>query len=82
MGRSLREMGGLLMPGSDAKKDSGFDITTVVQEVGKFTRKVDSLSKAVDYVAMELMPQIFGDKVDEVYRSTRKTMDYFIKFFL
>jgi anaerobic glycerol-3-phosphate dehydrogenase len=55
------------------------DLQEVVQEIGKFTRKVDKLSKAVDYVTVELMPQVFGNKINDVYRQTRKSLDYIMR---
>ena len=37
------------------------DIEEVVEQVGKFQRKVDSLSKAVDYLTDEVMPDLFKE---------------------
>ena len=74
-------MGGLLIVAEPPQsKSSGFDLTTLTQEVGKFTRKINSLSKAVDYLSTELLPQVVGEtKVDEVYRNTKKGLDYFMR---
>ena len=68
------------MSNEEKKMDiKSFDLQEIVQEVGKFTRKVDKLSKAVDYVTVELMPQVFGDKINDAYRQTRKSLDYIMR---
>jgi hypothetical protein len=62
------------------KKSEGFDLSNMVQEIGKFTRNFNTLSKIVDYISLDLMPKMFGDNVDEVYRQTKKNIDNFIRY--
>jgi hypothetical protein len=62
------------------KKSEGFDLSNMVQEIGKVTRNFNTLSKIVDYVSLDLMPKMFGEKVDEVYRQTKKNIDNFIRY--
>lgn len=64
------------------KKTEGFDLSNMVQEIGKVTRNFNTLSKLVDYVSLDLMPKLFGEKVDEVYQQTKKNIDNFIRYLI
>ena len=56
----------------EAKKDP-------MQEIMKFSRKVNTLSKFVDYVANELIPTVFRNNVVDVYRNSSKLIDNIIR---
>ena len=58
------------------------DFESIVQEVGKAQRKIESLSKVVDLVIDEVMPQIFKERVAEAYENTQKIVDHFIRHLL
>ncbi len=58
------------------------DIEEVVEQVGKFQRKVDSLSKAVDYLTDEVMPDLFKENLEKAYKNTQKAVDHIIKYLL
>jgi hypothetical protein len=53
-------------------------IDEIMQNVGKITRKFDSLSKVVDYVNEELIPSIFGDKTEKIFEMNKKAIEDFI----
>ena len=53
-------------------------IDEIIQNVGKITRKFDSLSKVVDYVNEELVPSLFGEKTEEIFEKNKKAIDDFI----
>lgn len=62
---------------SDNKKK--FDVNAIVQEVGKFTRKVNSVSKFLDYAAEEVMPKLFKENLEKANKDLHKQIGYIIK---
>ena len=68
---------------SNSSADSkSINFEEIVQEVGKAQRKVDSLSKVVDLIIDEIMPEIFKERVAEAYENTQKIVDHFIRHLL
>ena len=60
-------------------KDS-INVKKIAQEAVMFSRKVNSLSKAVDFVIEEAMPAVFKEKnIEKVYRQYKKQLDYFMR---
>ena len=51
----------------------------VMQELMKFTRKVNTLGKAIDFVTEELVQEIFQDDVLTIYRHASENVDNFIR---
>lgn len=60
----------------ESSEKKGFDMQNFIQQVGKFTQKVNSLSKAVDFTLYEMMPKIFKDKIGEAYEASKKQLDF------
>jgi hypothetical protein len=58
------------------------NFNTILQEVGKFTRKVNSLSKILDFTIEEVIPKIFKEKTDDVLKITKGQLDYFLAHFI
>jgi hypothetical protein len=64
---------------SGAKEKKAFDFNAIMQQVGKAVREVNSLSKIVDKVLVDLMPKLYKEKVDEAYTDTNKALGYIIR---
>jgi len=64
---------------SKGKEKKAIDINTVMQEVGKAVREVNSLSKIVDKVLIDIMPKLYKEKVEEAYADTNKALGFIIK---
>ena len=63
-----------------AEKSKPVDVKKVAQEAVKFSRKVNTLSKAVDFVIEEAMPAVFKEEnIEKVYRQYKKQLDYFMR---
>ena len=61
-------------------KRTNIEFKEVVREFGKFSRKVNTLSKAVDFVIEEAMPTIFKDEnIEKVYEQYKKQLDFFMR---
>jgi hypothetical protein len=63
---------------SESESKSPKDFNAVITEVMKFTRKVNTLGKAVDYVVVDLMPKIFRDQIEKAYEISKKQLDFFM----
>ena len=64
---------------SKGKEKNAFDFNKIVQEVGKAVREVNSLSKVVDKVLIDIMPKLYKKKVEEAYADTNKALGFIIK---
>jgi hypothetical protein len=54
------------------------DFQKIFQEIGKFTQKVNSLGKAVDFLHEELTPKVFKEKTTDLFEFGKKMVDNFL----
>lgn len=60
-------------------KEEKQEKTNPIQEIMKFTRKINTLPKFVDFVADELIPQLFRNQVKEIYQNSATIIDGIIR---
>ncbi len=65
--------------GNGNNKEEKQEKTNPIQEVMKFTRKINTLPKFVDFVADELIPQLFRNQVKEIYQNSATIIDGIIR---
>ena len=51
------------------------DFQKIVQEIGKFTQKINSLGKAVDFLHEEVTPKVFKEKTTDIFEFGKKMVD-------
>jgi hypothetical protein len=64
------------MSESEPKKSK--DISAVMTDFMKFTRKINTLGKAVDYMLVDIMPKLFKDNIKKAYALSKKQLDFFM----
>lgn len=59
-------------------ESKNMDLQKIVQEIGKFTQKINSLGKAVDFLHEELTPKVFKEKTTDIFEFGKKMVDNFL----
>jgi hypothetical protein len=62
-----------------SNKEEKKEKSNPIQEIMKFSRKINTLPKLVDYVADELIPQMFRNQVKEIYQNSATILDSIIR---
>jgi hypothetical protein len=65
--------------GNGNNKEEKQEKSNPIQEIMKFTRKIDTLPKFVDFIADELIPQLFRNQVKEIYQNSATIIDGIIR---
>lgn len=61
------------------EKVSDFSLSEVISDIKKNRKKIDKLSKFVDYVVEEAMPKVFGKNIEKAYENSKKTADFIMR---
>ena len=61
------------------QKEKSLNFEDIAKEVVLFSRKVNTLSKSMDFAIEEVMPKIFKDNIEEVYQNAKKSLDFFMR---
>lgn len=62
-----------------SNKEEKKEKSNPMQEIMKFSRKINTLPKFVDFVADELIPQLFRNQVKEIYQNSAAILDSIIR---
>ena len=63
----------------EEKKDIDFSISEMISDIKKNKKKMEKLSKFVDYVVEEAMPKVFGKNIEKAYENSKKTADFIMR---
>ena len=58
--------------------NSDYSVSNMITDI-KNKKKMDKLSKIVDYVVEEAMPKIFGENIEKAYENSKKTADFIMR---
>ena len=61
------------------EKKSDFSISDIISDFKNNKKKMDKLSKFVDYVVEEAMPKLFGKDIEKAYENSKKTADFIMR---
>ncbi len=61
------------------EKNSDFSASDMISDIKKNRKKIDKLSKLVDYVVEEAMPKVFGKNIEKAYENSKKTADFIMR---
>ena len=61
------------------EKKSVYSVSDMISDIKKNKKKLDKLSKVVDYVVEEAMPKVFGKNIEKAYENSKKTADFIMR---
>ena len=61
------------------EQDTEFSVSDMVSDIKKNKKKMDKLSKFVDYVVEEAMPKVFGKNIEKAYENSKRTADFIMR---
>jgi len=61
------------------EKMSDVSVSDMISDIKKNRKKIDKLSKLVDYVVEEAMPKVFGKNIEKAYENSKKTADFIMR---
>jgi len=61
------------------EKKIDFSISDMIVDFKNHKKKIDKLSKFVDYVVEEAMPKVFGENIEKAYENSKKTADFIMR---
>ena len=61
------------------EENSDFSLSEMISDIKENRKKIDKLSKVVDYVVEEAMPKIFGKNIEKAYENSKKTADFIMR---
>ena len=61
------------------EKKSDYSVSDMISDIKKNKKKLDKLSKLVDYVVEEAMPKVFGENIEKAYENSKKTADFIMR---
>lgn len=61
------------------EKGNDFSLSEVISDAKKNRKKIDKLSKFVDYVVEEAMPKVFTENIEKAYENSKKTADFIMR---
>jgi len=61
------------------EKVRDFSVSEMISDIKKNRKKIEKLSKFVDYVVEEAMPKVFGKNIEKAYEYSKKTADFIMR---
>ncbi len=64
---------------NDNGNDKDFSFSEMISEINLKRKKIDKLSKFVDFVIEDAMPKFFGKNIEQAYENSKKTADFIMR---